>query len=121
MFYFLYLTLKFVVQDSRGYTVKLLGIVSGCCALPPPSLSCPLRLRYLDPTFCNKCNLLSFAAQQKTCFMLDTTELFLFSFIFWFAAQPFNWLIFKDNMEECDFVHMYVFIIAGINLLLSVV
>lgn len=53
--------------------------------------------------------------------MLDTTELFLFSFIFWFAAQSFNWLIFKDNMEECDFVHMYVFIIAGINLLLSVV
>lgn len=44
----------------------------------------------------------------------------MFYFIFWFAARSFTWLIFKDNMEESGFVHMDVFIIAGINLLLCV-
>lgn len=85
-----------------------------------PSLSCPLRLRYLDPSFWSKSNLLSFATRQKICFTRNTTELLMFYFIFWFAAQSFTWLIFKDNMEESGFVHMDVFIIAGINLLLCV-
>lgn len=81
MFYSLYLTFHLlcriaeVIQSSYQ---ELYQVVH--CLLP--SLSCPLRLRYLDLTFWSKCNLLSLATQQKICFTLDTAELFLFYFIF---------------------------------------
>lgn len=91
MSYSLCVIFKFVVQDSRGYTVKRPRFVSCCCVLPP-SLSYTQRHRYLDPAFWSKFNLQSFATQLKICLTLDAPEWFVCLFV----CCSVNRLIFKE-------------------------